>query len=147
MMKKPSSPEGTTTKTSSSSSSWIISLLGMIGLLFVIASPLLISEAIGGWTRQYTSYPVYFTPSRSIPNLTGQVALVTGANTGIGFETALELARHGAHVIVAARSAQKGQAAIERITKEFTTESVPSSIFSSSTCRRWLPLRSRPRNF
>jgi short chain dehydrogenase len=101
-------------------SSWII-VLGIAGLLFVLASPLFISEAIGGWTPQYSS-PVYFTPSRSIPNLSGKVALVTGANTGIGYETALKLARNGAHVIVAARSAQKGQAAIERIEKELNVQ-------------------------
>jgi glutamyl-tRNA reductase len=50
-----------------------------------------------------------------IPNLTGKVALVTGANTGLGFETALKLAEHGAKVYVASRSVQKGRDAIEKI--------------------------------
>jgi short chain dehydrogenase len=109
-------------KQSSPMSTRIVSLSGIAGLLLVLASPVFISEAIGGWTRQYTS-PVYFTPSRSIPNLSGKVALVTGANTGIGLETALELARHGAHVIVAARSAPKGHAAIARIEKELHGQS------------------------
>ncbi len=47
--------------------------------------------------------------------LTGKVALVTGANTGLGFETALALYQKGAKVIVACRSEKKGLEAIERI--------------------------------
>ncbi|MCP3999454.1 MAG: SDR family oxidoreductase, partial [Gammaproteobacteria bacterium] len=47
--------------------------------------------------------------------LTGKVALVTGANTGLGYETALALYQKGAKVIVACRSEEKGLAAIERI--------------------------------
>jgi len=47
--------------------------------------------------------------------LTGKVAIVTGANTGIGKETARELARKGCEVIVAARNVAKGQAAVEEI--------------------------------
>ncbi len=47
--------------------------------------------------------------------LTGKVALVTGANTGLGFETALALYQKGGKVIVACRSETKGLEAIERI--------------------------------
>ena len=36
-----------------------------------------------------------------MPDLTGTTAVVTGANSGIGYYTALELARHGADVVVA----------------------------------------------
>lgn len=42
-----------------------------------------------------------------IPDLTGRVALVTGATSGLGYQTALELLRHGAEVIVAARNPEK----------------------------------------
>ncbi|MGP3963785.1 oxidoreductase [Nonomuraea sp. 3N208] len=55
-----------------------------------------------------------WTPA-SMPDLTGKTAVVTGANSGIGLPTALELARHGARVVVAARSAEKGGAAVTRI--------------------------------
>jgi NAD(P)-dependent dehydrogenase (short-subunit alcohol dehydrogenase family) len=48
-------------------------------------------------------------------DLTGQNAIVTGANTGIGFETARVLALRGAHVIMACRDADKAEAALKRI--------------------------------
>ena len=46
-----------------------------------------------------------------IPDLSGQVALVTGANSGLGLVTARELARHGAQVVMACRDTAKGEAA------------------------------------
>jgi len=53
-----------------------------------------------------------------IPSQTGKVALVTGANSGIGYQAALELARHGAHVLLGCRNAAKGQAALTRLGAE-----------------------------
>lgn len=50
-----------------------------------------------------------------IPDLTGCTALVTGASGGIGVPTALELARHGAKVIMTARDPGRGQAALEKV--------------------------------
>jgi len=51
-----------------------------------------------------------------MPDQTGRVAIITGANTGIGFETAAALAANGARVVLAVRSPDKGQAAAGRIT-------------------------------
>jgi len=50
-----------------------------------------------------------------IPDQHGRVALVTGANSGIGLITARELAKHGARVILACRSTEKGHAAAAEI--------------------------------
>lgn len=47
----------------------------------------------------------------------GRVALITGANTGIGLVTARELCAKGFHVFIACRSAVTGQAAIDTIRK------------------------------
>ncbi|MFG2298686.1 oxidoreductase [Streptomyces sp. NPDC048603] len=46
-----------------------------------------------------------------MPDQTGRIAVVTGANSGIGLVTAGELARHGAQVVLACRSAERGRAA------------------------------------
>jgi NAD(P)-dependent dehydrogenase (short-subunit alcohol dehydrogenase family) len=52
---------------------------------------------------------------KDIPEQSGRVAIVTGANAGLGYETALALAGAGAEVIVAARNEAKGIAAVARI--------------------------------
>ena len=53
-----------------------------------------------------------------IPDQTGRVAVVTGANTGLGYETAAALADHGAHVVLAVRNLDKGKDAAARITAQ-----------------------------
>lgn len=50
--------------------------------------------------------------------ITGKVAVITGANSGIGFETARSLAYFGCQVLLACRSREKTQEAIEAIRKE-----------------------------
>ncbi|MBV8789304.1 MAG: SDR family NAD(P)-dependent oxidoreductase [Mycobacterium sp.] len=50
-----------------------------------------------------------------IPDQSGRVAVITGANTGLGYETALALAEHGAHVVLAVRNLDKGKDAAARI--------------------------------
>lgn len=51
-------------------------------------------------------------------DLSGKVAVITGANTGIGFETARSLAFFGCRVLLVCRSQAKAEEAIERIRKE-----------------------------
>jgi len=57
----------------------------------------------GSWTTE------------DMPDLSAKVAIVTGANSGMGLEVARELARKGARVVLACRSAERGRAAGESI--------------------------------
>lgn len=52
---------------------------------------------------------------QSIPDQSGRVALITGANSGIGWDTARALAEHGAHVVMACRTHSKATEAKARI--------------------------------
>jgi NAD(P)-dependent dehydrogenase (short-subunit alcohol dehydrogenase family) len=63
--------------------------------------------------------------ANDIPSQQGRRVLITGANSGIGYEAALELARHGAEVILPARSLDKANDAIARIRRE-----VPGAILT-----------------
>jgi NAD(P)-dependent dehydrogenase (short-subunit alcohol dehydrogenase family) len=54
-----------------------------------------------------------------IPDLSGRTAVVTGGNSGIGYHTAEQLARHGARVVVASRSPEKGRAAARDVGGEW----------------------------
>ena len=56
-----------------------------------------------GWTAE------------QMPDQRGRVAVVTGANSGLGLVTARELARRGAHVVLACRNTVKGQVAVHEI--------------------------------
>jgi NAD(P)-dependent dehydrogenase (short-subunit alcohol dehydrogenase family) len=50
-----------------------------------------------------------------MPELSGQTIIVTGGNSGIGYEAALQFARKNAHVILGCRSVEKGNAAASQI--------------------------------
>lgn len=54
----------------------------------------------------------------NIPSQVGKVFLITGANSGLGFETARVLGERGATVIMAVRDMDKGEAAVERLSDE-----------------------------
>lgn len=65
-----------------------------------------------------------FNPERDLPSLESKVALVTGASTGLGKETALQLAKKGAHVFCLGRTQAKTQAAIDDIKKQTGNEKI-----------------------
>jgi len=56
--------------------------------------------------------------TQDIPDLAGRTAVVTGANSGLGFETTLALARAGALVVLACRDQSKGADALDRIRRQ-----------------------------
>lgn len=77
------------------------------------------------YLRNYTDLKflkTFFTPDRyshdRIPQLDHKVAIVTGANTGIGYATTVALAAHGARVFMACRSETKCNEAITKIREE-----------------------------
>ncbi|KXS11840.1 NAD(P)-binding protein [Gonapodya prolifera JEL478] len=60
----------------------------------------------------------------SLPDLSGQTAVITGCSSGVGIATAMELARKGAHVLCLARNKEKTQPVIDGIIKETGNEKV-----------------------
>ncbi|KAJ7054315.1 hypothetical protein C8F01DRAFT_1212025 [Mycena amicta] len=62
--------------------------------------------------------PPKFAPERDIPDLSGRVILVTGGNSGIGYETVKQLLLKNATVYLAARSPDKAAQAIEKLAQE-----------------------------
>ncbi|KAM0228382.1 hypothetical protein ACHAP5_011955 [Fusarium lateritium] len=77
------------------------------------------------WRQLFQSIPS--TPSTI--DLSGQVALITGANIGLGFECARQLlALNLSHVILAVRSKSRGDAAAKRLQAEFPSAKIKISI-------------------
>ena len=77
-------------------------------------------------------------------DLSGKLMVVTGANSGIGYQTALALARMGATIAMFCRSPDKGEAARERLAEDSSTApelficdfSEPASIREAAACFR-----------
>ena len=85
-----------------------------------------------------------------IPDLTGKVVVVTGANSGIGLEAAREMARKGAETILACRSVERGQKAIDELRAEIprsTVELMMLDLGSLASIERFARalIRTRPR--
>jgi NAD(P)-dependent dehydrogenase (short-subunit alcohol dehydrogenase family) len=66
-----------------------------------------------------------------IPDQTGRTAVITGANTGLGFETAKALANRGAHVVLAVRNLDKGKDAAARIGGDVTVSELDLTSLAS----------------
>ena len=64
-------------------------------------------------------------------DLSGKVVIVTGGNSGIGYETCRALAFHGAQVIMASRDLDKSKAAVERIVSERVSNPLRSDTFQN----------------
>ena len=54
----------------------------------------------------------------NIPDMNGKIAVVTGANSGLGYQVTRALASKGAHVVMAVRDPQKGAVAEARLREE-----------------------------
>jgi NAD(P)-dependent dehydrogenase (short-subunit alcohol dehydrogenase family) len=69
-------------------------------------------------------------------DFTGKVAIVTGGGTGIGYATALQFARLGASVVIAARSVDELDAAAARITRESGSGciAIPADVKDEDAC-------------
>lgn len=69
-----------------------------------------------------TMWKTYFTAPHftndEIPDLTGKVAIVTGANGGVGYATTVALAAHGARVFMACRSEARAKEAMDKVRQE-----------------------------
>jgi NAD(P)-dependent dehydrogenase (short-subunit alcohol dehydrogenase family) len=75
-----------------------------------------------------------------VTDLGGQVAVVTGGNSGIGKETAVELAGMGAQVIIAARNPAKAAAAVKEVQQRApgaTVEQSPLDLASFASVREF----------
>ena len=74
-------------------------------------------------------------PRPLIPSvdLYGQVAIVTGANTGVGYEIARALAGRGARVVIACRNAHKGKIARDNIAEDTGNNQVELEILDYSS--------------
>jgi NAD(P)-dependent dehydrogenase (short-subunit alcohol dehydrogenase family) len=120
-------------------------LVAVVPAYFILA----LSFFAGGWIAPLISWIGGGGYSFSaIPNLAGQVAIVTGSNTGIGYVTARELARKGATVVVAARSAEKGNEAVAKITKAIqNVKGAGSAVFMPLDLNSFQQVRKFASNF
>ncbi|MCC9196147.1 oxidoreductase [Arthrobacter sp. zg-Y820] len=83
----------------------------------------------------------------SIPDQSGKTAVITGANSGLGLQTALVLAAKGACVELACRNAARGEAALQRIRAETGSDRVrvrPLDLGSLASVRAFAAAQEAP---
>ena len=66
-----------------------------------------------------------------VPDQSGRVAVVTGATSGLGYETARVLAQHGASVVLAVRDVEKGKQAASRIGGDVSVQALDLTSLAS----------------
>ncbi|VDB91316.1 unnamed protein product [Peniophora sp. CBMAI 1063] len=81
------------------------------------------------FSRNYAAYDQTYPPKAvwsvdEIPDLTGKVAIVTGGNSGIGYETCKQLLPHNAKVYMATRNEGRARAAIDQLKIETGSEAI-----------------------
>eukprot|EP00756_Hemistasia_phaeocysticola_P003510 Hpha_TRINITY_DN12282_c0_g2::TRINITY_DN12282_c0_g2_i1::g.16672::m.16672 len=102
----------------------LVAIIAALPLILAVAFPLL--DTYASSVHPSGRFFVGFTPMshrgkphgfsfNDIPDLTGKVAVVTGANGGLGYWTTLHLARKGAQVVMTCRSLKKCDAAVQSI--------------------------------
>ena len=60
----------------------------------------------------------------NIEDLTGKVCVITGANSGLGFQTAIQLAKKNARIIMACRNLQTAEEKLQEIRSEYSDANV-----------------------
>jgi NAD(P)-dependent dehydrogenase (short-subunit alcohol dehydrogenase family) len=72
----------------------------------------------------------------SLPSLIGETFLVTGGNTGIGYETCLHFAAHGAPIYTGVRSLSRGSAAITKIKATYPDAPIQNLLMDHDSLQR-----------
>lgn len=79
----------------------------MRAILLLAAAAGVIAAVVHAMQQEF--WPTVRFAADDIPDMAGRTVLVTGANSGLGLETAYHLAARGATVVMACRSVQRGE--------------------------------------
>ncbi len=97
----------------------------------------LIISSIAGFgliaLKRYCNGPMSLYRSANGTDMTGKTVVITGGNTGLGRETALELAKMKAHVILACRDSKKAEKAATELAKESGNPKIEAMILDVSS--------------